>query len=386
MSDDERERRLKEYEEKKRMEEEISNQALELMGKATKLVEVKDYDEALKLYNEAVELLKQINWTNQIQTLQKTISQLEVKKIHYFQSMEKQKIQEERQHKIDAEEVKLLEEQAKKRKEMERQHLIQFEEKKKKEEQISNQAYNLMDKASEFVRAFEFDRALELYNEILGLFEEIKWTHEIQTTQQTIARIKRENAQYLKSLEEKRAREEHERILRAEQEIKLEEQAQKLREKEERERAEKLAALEDEKKFKQDIIVMGEEADKMIREYEVEIKQGNFEVEPPYEKAIEIYRNLRQMLFDRGWNEQARIASNQITHLKEKLEQDVKLREVEAEKIRKHQEYLESLKFKKKEKDISEYERKKKEEEDFQNQINTMINEADKTEREYESN
>jgi len=172
--------------------------------------------------------------------------------------------------------------------------------------------------------------------------------------------------------------------LKAEHEAKLEEKARKIREREERERAEKIAAIESEKEFKQRITDMGEEADKMVREYEVEIKKGNFEVEPPYEQALGIYRNMRQMLQDRGWGEQVRIASNQITHLKQKLKQDKALREVEQEKIRKHQEYLDSLKFKKKEVDMSEYERKKKEEEDFQNQINNIMNEADRMAREYD--
>jgi len=384
MSDDDREKRLKEYEERKKKEEDTSNQALDLMGKASKLAEVKDYDEALKLYNESVRLLKQINWTDQIQTVQKAISQLEVEKVHYFQSMEKQKAREERQRMLDAEQASKLEEQARIKKESEKQRVLQFEEKKKREEQISTQAYDLMKKASELVKGSEFDKALELYIKILSLFEEIRWQHEIQTTQSTIARLKREKAEYFKMVEEKRAREEHERRLKAEQDSKISEDARKFREKEERERAEKLATLEDEKQFKQRITDMSEEADKMVREYEVEIKKGNFEIQPPYEKALGIYRNLHQMLLDRGWNDQASITSNQITHLKNKSEQDRKLREVEVDKIRKHQEYLDSLKFTKKEKDMSEYERKKKEEEDFHNHIADIMNETDNMARDYE--
>jgi len=384
MSDDDREKRLREYEERKRREEEISNQALELMGKATELAKVKDYEESLKLYNEAVVLLKKINWTNQIQTIQKTINQLEIDKGHHIQSLEKQKAREERQRKQDAEQAAALEEQAIKHKEKEEQRLKQYKEKKEREEQISNQAYDLMEKASELVKAYEFDEALERYNESLELFKEINWPHEIQTTQKTISRVSREKEQYFRGLEEKKAREEQERRLKAEHEAKLEEKARKIRERKERERAEKIEAIESEKEFKQRITDMGEEADKMVREYEVEIKKGNFEVEPPYEQALGIYRNMRQMLQDRGWGEQVRIASNQITHLKQKLKQDKALREVEQEKIRKHQEYLDSLKFKKKEVDMSEYERKKKEEEDFQNQINNIMNEADRMAREYD--
>ena len=384
MADDDREKKLREYEEKKRQEEETQNEALELMGKASKLSEIKDYDEALKLYNEAVKLLQKINWTNQIVTIQKEITKLEIEKKHSLQSAEKQRIREERQRSLDAEQASKLEEQARSKKEMEKQRVLQYEENKKREEQKSNQAYDLMEKASEFVKASDFDKALGLYDEILGLFEEIKWSHEIQTTQKTIARLNREKAEYLKNLEEKRAREEHERRLKAEHDAKIEEDARKHREKEERERAEKIAAIEGERDFKQRITDMGEEADKMVRDYEIEIKKDNFDAEPPYEKALEIYRNMRQMLQDRGWSDQVRIASNQITHFKQKIEQDIALRGVEQEKIRKHQEYLDSLKFTKKEKDMSEYESKKKEEEDFQNQINDIMNKADRMHRDYE--
>jgi len=355
-----------------------------MMGKATELAKVKDYEKALKLYNEAVVLLKQINWTDQIRTIQKTINQLEIDKGHHLQSLEKEKAREERQRKLDAEQEAKYEGEARKRKEMEKQRVVEYEEKKKREEQLSTQAYDLMEKASELVKAKDFDKALDLYEEILGLFEEIKWSHEIQTTQKTIARIKREKAEYFRATEEKRAREEHERKLKEEHDAKIAEKARIHREREERERAEKIAAIEDERDFKQRISDMGEEADKMVREYEMEIKKDNFDAVPPYDKALEIYRSMRQMLQERGWTDQVRIANNQITHLKEKIEQDKTLREVEEDKIRKHQEYLDSLKFTKKEVDMSEYEQKKKEEEDFQNQINDIMNEADKMHREYE--
>ena len=384
MSDEDKEKRLREYEERKKREEEISNQAFELMGKATELAKVKDYEESLKLYYESVELLKKINWTDQIKTIQKTINQLEIDKGHHIQSIEKQRVREERQRKLDSEQEAKFEGEAIKRKEMEKQRVVEYEEKKKREEQISTQGYDLMEKASELVKAKNFDEALELYNQILSLFEEIKWSHEIQTTQKTIARLNREKAEYFMSLEEKRAHEEQERKLKAEHEAKIEEKSRKIREREERERAEKIAAIEGEKEFKQRITDMGGEADKMVREYGVEIKRDNFEAEPPYEKALEIYRNMHQMLQDRGWGDQVRIASNQITHLKQKIEQDKTLREVEQEKIRKHQEYLDSLKFTKKEVDMSEYERKKKEEEEFQNQINKIMNETDRMAREYD--
>ena len=96
--------------------------------------------------------------------------------------------------------------------------------------------------------------------------------------------------------------------------------------------------VERDKSFKEKLSNMVEEADKMERVYESEIKKGNFDLEPPYENLIGIYEEMQKMLIENAWNDQAKITTRQIQVYKNKLEQDKRLRAVELEKIRKHQE------------------------------------------------
>lgn len=203
------------YKERKNSEGDILNQAFEFMGKGTELAKVKEYDEALRLYNEAVELLREINWVDQIQTIQKTIDQLELERIHHNQALEKQKARDEKQRKLKAEQA---------------------------------------------------------------------------------------------ILEEKQIREEKERI--------------------ESERARKIEKSVKEKDFKQQIVDREEYADKMVREYESEIKKGNFNLDPPYEKVIRIYLNIRSLLTEKGWKAQIDHVNEQIKYFIDKIEKDKKLREI----------------------------------------------------------
>ncbi|MFX1339228.1 MAG: hypothetical protein ACFFDK_11515, partial [Promethearchaeota archaeon] len=148
--------------------------------------------------------------------------------------------------------------------------------------------------------------------------------------------------------------------------------------------------FEDEK-FQEQIDEQVTEADKLIREYELEIKKGNFESIPPYQNVIEIYTNIKEQLLEKGWNKHVNVYLNQIKILKQKQEQDNKLRNIEAKKREKEKEYQESLKLRK-ERKIDEGKMKAAEKkilrdlevEKFQDQITERVNEAEHMIREYE--
>ena len=71
------------------------------------------------------------------------------------------------------------------------------------------------------------------------------------------------------------------------------------------------------------------------REYEKAIKKGKFELECPYLEIIEIYETIKEKLAEKGWTDQTPLYSRQILALRNKLEKDRKLREVEAQKAQK---------------------------------------------------
>ena len=108
----------------------------------------------------------------------------------------------------------------------------------------------------------------------------------------------------------------------------MEEPAKLKDELKKKEKAKRIAEIEkkkqDEEDFRRQISYMTTEAEKMEREYELNIKKGNFDLEPPFNKIIDIYKNIQSMLLEREWKEQANMYFNQIKLIKQKLEKDKK--------------------------------------------------------------
>ena len=126
--------------------------------------------------------------------------------------------------------------------------------------------------------------------------------------------------------------------------------------------------MDDEEKFENQVAEMVNEADKMARRYEFSIRKGKFEEEPPYEKIIDIYKEIREMLLNKGWKSQAMIYYDQIKLYEGKVENDRRLRETEVQKELKGKQIEEMLKSKKvdtkiKLQKVQELESKKKEKE-----------------------
>ncbi len=193
---------------------------------------------------------------------------------------------------------------------------------------ILNQAFELMGKGTDLAKVKEYDEALRLYNEAVELLREINWVDQIQTIQKTIDQLELERIHHNQALEKQKARDEKQRKLKAEQAILEEKQAKEEKERKESETARKIENIEKEKDFKQQIVDREEYADKMVREYESEIKKGNFKLDPPYEKVIRIYLNIRSLLTEKGWKAQIDHVNEQIKFFIDKIEKDKKLREI----------------------------------------------------------
>ena len=92
----------------------------------------------------------------------------------------------------------------------------------------------------------------------------------------------------------------------------------------------------DDEEFQEEITDLVNNADKIVREYEIgfkkALKEGNFLEENPYLEIIDIYDDIKKALIKRGWNNQITIYNNQIRIYKEKLEKHKKIKEIEEKK------------------------------------------------------
>ncbi|MFX1457066.1 MAG: hypothetical protein ACFFDB_16950 [Promethearchaeota archaeon] len=149
----------------------------------------------------------------------------------------------------------------------------------------------------------------------------------------------------------------------------------------------------DEEEFERYIINNINKAEKLVRDHEIEMRKamrkGEILEDTPYSEVLEIYRELREKVYARGWIEQAEVYANQIKIYQEKLEKHVKLLETELKKVDKQKEIEELHKVGKDK--VSEIEKLRKieelkgEEEDFEQYITDNINKAERLVRDHES-
>ncbi|MFX0034540.1 MAG: hypothetical protein ACFE9I_02730 [Candidatus Hermodarchaeota archaeon] len=363
-----------------------------LLKEAQELINNNYFEEALSKYDEVETIYTELGKSSEIDNLYKLIEDCYNRKAKFLRSIKKEEIREEidTSVKVEAQSTEDL---------LKEKRLKEYFENKKREEEISSKAYQLLDKAAELTTQHKYDKALEFYEKGANLFGELNWTYEVRKVQDTIFQLKIEKARYIQRLEEERMK--PEKVVETKEEI----TAQQVTEIEEQDRIaqiEKLREIEFQKMeqefFKAQIDNMATEAARMAREYELAmqkaIKKGELEEECIYPKVIEIYKKIRELLVDKGWNKEATIYDDTIDIYIQKFEQDKRIRQIEAEKIKKQHEAEKMLKLKKEDIEIhlSEEQIKAKEMQqqkeieiqNVRNQLNDMSKRADRLAREYE--
>ncbi len=103
---------------------------------------------------------------------------------------------------------------------------------------------------------------------------------------------------------------------------------------------EEILNFEEKKKEKleesKEIFNMISNAERIAKKYEQEIKRISIlHLDCPYEKIIEIYKEVKKRFENIGWKEESNKLIDSIRYYKEKLEKDKKLREIEEKKLTK---------------------------------------------------
>lgn len=189
-----------------------------------------------------------------------------------------------------------------------------------------------------------YDEIIDIYTTVRNRLLSKGWEHQagIYTNQVKIYQEKLDSDKKLRAIElEKRKKQEaYEQFKRIDQEKELgKEEISKITQIQIKSEQQVLDS-----KFEDEIDSMVNHAEKMAREYEIGIKKGEFELECPYPQIIEIYDDIRKKVYVRGWQGEAEVYSNQIRIYREKLQNDIKLRELEEEKQKKQFLYEESMK------------------------------------------
>ena len=221
---------------------------------------------------------------------------------------------------------------------------------KDKEEDIQlDKAMNLIDETEKAVKKYElsikkdilvyespYNKAISNYEQARELFQKIGWNDEAGRLINTIKfyKEKKEKDEKLREIEKKKLEEPEAELMAAKTgtEKELFAKEKKILEFEKKKK--------DKEKQAEKIFIEIHKAEKMAKEYELKIKEGIFEQEPPYEEILKMYREARKSFEEIGWMEESMKLLNTIKFYKEKLEKDLRLRSLEIEKVKEREEEL----------------------------------------------
>ncbi|MFX0040701.1 MAG: hypothetical protein ACFFCY_08055 [Promethearchaeota archaeon] len=377
--------------EEPKVEVDMLKKADQLIVEAHELANNNDFEGALDKYDEAENLLEELDKSDEIERLYSLIEECYNKKAEYLQSIKKEK----------SKEILELETLPKKDQKIEKK-LQQFIDAKKREEQISSKAYDILDQAVEYAKIHEYDKAIKLYVEGAELFDELNWIYEAKRIRDTIEQLEREKFEHYKILEKEKVEVEQQIETELQKDQIIEQKVKEISEQEKIAQMEKLRGIEIQKMeqefFKAQIDNMATEAARMAREYELAmhraVKEGKLVEECIYPKVIEIYKKIKELLINKGWNNEAAIYDDTINVYIQKFEQDQRIRQIEVDKKKRQKEAEELLKVKEEvvdevldeqqQKLIEEQRQKQIEIKNIRNQIEEKIKRAERLTREYE--
>ena len=380
--------------ENKEPEDELSDKAIKAIREAKIFIEIEEFDDALNKYDEAIEIYKRTNNESKIAQVYELIDKCYDSKSEFLKKPKLMVPQKE----------DIIENAAFQRKELEDQEklkrITELERKKEEEANFENKINRMVNHANKLERDYEsekkkairdgsllkseapYQQIINIYNEIQKLLVARGWEESANqyNNQIKFCEEKSENDQKLREIEIQKVQkqEEYDAHLKFKENGEQRVEAHILKAAQQKYQKE----LEDEF-FQNQITEVINNAERAAYEYEKKrtkaIKKGALDFESIYPKLINVYNQIIDKLKKRGWIEQTRIYSDEITLLQDKQKNDKRLREIEASKIIKQREYEQFMKV-----DNNKVQPKINVDK-FENQIYNMIDQAIQKERNYET-
>ena len=341
---------LREQEKELQYREERRKAGFKLLEESQDNLEQGHFDKAIEILQYAINFFADANWQNEISLIQNSIIEIEnqkkeaelQKQLKIQADFEREK-EEKRFQELITKEMKAQREKLKEKEIalIEKENLRAYQANKK------NEAFDLLEKAQNFLSFGKFDDALEIYYDIANIFAQVQWTEEIpiiQTTIEDIKEKKRENELYKQKLLRKAIEKET-----ADKVFMNKILLQREREKVEALKEQKI--LEKQKKISAQNLVEQE------RVFQIIEQADNILNEEKFTKAIENYKNAIEILKGIGWREDyLKLLKETIQTIQESKERKEKEKQLEFEAALNRQKEEEQFQNK-----ISNYIRKEKE-------------------------
>ncbi|MHA1147628.1 MAG: hypothetical protein ACTSR8_05235 [Promethearchaeota archaeon] len=269
---------LKAFEEKKRREEQMQNEAFAHIDNAKMFEKEKNFDAAIANYMRSIDLLNQLGWTQQTENLYTVVQKLQRDKAEFEQAQAQQAQMQADQAAQPIEKPVLKPET-----ELREFKLMDYEEKKRREEEIQTKAFNMIDIGKRLEREKKYEEAINQFKEAIELLKSIQWDSYIQPIVNFINDIKVKQQKQQKAEQESQQR--WEKLDQIQQSITSKQKEQFVQTAQEMEikRREFEAQKQLETQKEQAFLTVLDNADKIL-------KQGK------YEQAIQEYNKALEML------------------------------------------------------------------------------------------
>ena len=321
-------------------EEKVQSQAFNLIDEGKRLEKEQKFDDALKVFYNAIELFNSIGWDSYIQPVKNLIKDIEERiaqeKKH---SVLKEKRDDELKKIQDAIYLKERDEAQKTTREME-EKMLELQAKRKEEQRKEKQFLDLLDRADDLLRKQkDFEGSISRYQEALSFINDLgqgweSYKNTINTTIKNIKKLKEE--QLMREIEAKKKIEQ-----RQKSDIEFQKQMDDLLN---RERA-RLKKEEVSIQEKEVIIKKKEEnknlAFKILEEAQEYVRSGELD------NAIISYQKVASIFAEIQWADEIQIIEDSIKELQKKKEELRKQKKEEMErsiqKLKEEQDFQEQI-------------------------------------------
>ncbi|TFG19464.1 MAG: hypothetical protein EU529_16305, partial [Promethearchaeota archaeon] len=177
--------RLLELEERKKKEQEMQNQAFAYIDEAKKFEKDKNFNEAITNYQNAIESLNSLGWTQQTESIKVIVEMLKKEKeiIQTQPQVDTPSLEEEPTVQPPFPQAEL---------DLKTQKLLELDEKKKKEEEMQNKAFAYIDEAKKFEKDKNFNEAITNYQNAIESLNSLGWTQQTQSLQAIVDKLVKE--------------------------------------------------------------------------------------------------------------------------------------------------------------------------------------------------
>lgn len=281
-------------EREKIFQEQRKKDAFKILEQAQSLVIQGKFDDAINKYNEVVSIMAEMHWHDEIALIQNSILDIERKKRETQLQKEKElrdKLQQEQEEQDF--QNQLINQMRVQQENLKRQQIVIREREKElvHREKLKEKAFDLLNRAQEYITITKFNDAIELYREVTKIFAQIQWKDEIPLIQQSIQEIKRKKAEK----EEWKQKTIQDTVKRENAYKQFIDQIKRQREIEQIKIQKELQLMEEKKLLSEQNLKKQNTALKLIEEADLLIQQEK------YDLAIDNYEKSIKILEDIGW-------------------------------------------------------------------------------------